>query len=91
MPFFYFYLLDYKIAIECQGRQHFELVLDFGGEKNFKETIERDKKKLILCKENNIKLLYYDSEHGNTEFLGEKVYNDENNLIKEITSYEQKN
>lgn len=54
-------------------------------------SLERDKKKLILCKENNIKLLYYDSEHGNTEFLGEKVYNDENNLIKEITSYGQKN
>lgn len=86
-----FYLPDYKIAIECQGRQHFEPVLDFGGEKTFKETIERDKKKLILCKENNIKLLYYDSEHNHTEFLGEKVYNDENNLIKEITSYEQKN
>ena len=86
-----FYLPEYKIAIECQGRQHFEPVSDFGGEKSFKKTIERDKKKLILCKENNIKLLYYDSEHGNTEFLGEKVYNDENNLIKEITSYEQKN
>lgn len=86
-----FYLPDYKIAIECQGRQHFEPVSDFGGEKSFKKTIERDKKKLILCKENNIKLLYYDSEHGNTEFLEEKVYNDENNLIKEITSYEQKN
>ena len=54
-------------------------------------TIERDKKKLILCKENSIKLLYYDSEHNHTEFLGEKVYNNENNIIKEITSYEQKN
>ena len=54
-------------------------------------TIERDKKKLILCKENGIKLLYYDSEHKHTEFLGEKVYNNENNIIKEITSYEQKN
>ena len=82
---------QYKIAIECQGRQHFEPVLDFGGEKSFKETIERDKKKLILCKENGIKLLYYDSEHNHTEFLGEKVYNNENNIIKEITSYEQKN
>lgn len=86
-----FYLPEYKIGIECQGRQHFEPVLDFGGEKSFEESLERDKKKLILCKEHNVKLLYYDSEHNNKTFLGEKVYNDENNLIKEITSYEQKN
>ena len=45
-----FYLPDYKIAIECQGRQHFEPVLDFGGEKTFKETIERDKKNLFFVK-----------------------------------------
>lgn len=86
-----FYLPEYKIGIECQGRQHFESVLDFGGKKTFEKTIERDKKKLILCKENNVKLLYYDSECGHTEFLGEKVYNDEDNLLKEITSYDKKN
>lgn len=89
MSFFFYFSNDsiafYIFVIELAS------VLDFGGEKSFKETIERDKKKLILCKENNIKLLYYDSEHGNTEFLGEKVYNNENNIIKEITSYEQKN
>jgi hypothetical protein len=84
-----FYLPDYKIGIECQGRQHFEPVQDFGGEKSFMEGIKRDKRKLSLCKEHGVKLLYYDSEHGHTEFLGEKVYNDENNLLKEITSYEQ--
>lgn len=86
-----FYLPDHNVGIECQGRQHFEPVIDFGGEKSFQTTIERDKKKLILCKKHNVKLLYYDSEHKNTEFLGEKVYNDENNLIKEINSYGQKN
>ena len=73
-----------------QGRQHFEPVIDFGGEKSFNESIERDKKKLNLCKEHNIRLLYYDSEHKHTNFLGEMVYNDENNLIKKINSYEQK-
>ena len=44
-----FYLPDYKIGIECQGRQHFEPVKDFGGEKTFQESIERDEKKLIIC------------------------------------------
>lgn len=86
-----FYLPDYDIAIECQGRQHFEPVNDFGGEKSFKESIYRDEKKLTLCKNNGINLLYYDSEHEHTEFLGEKVYNDKNNILKEIKRYEQKN
>lgn len=86
-----FYLPEYKIGIECQGRQHFEPVLDFGGEKSFEKTIERNKKKLILCKENNVKLLYYDSENNHTSFLNEKVYNEKNNLIKEIIKYGQKN
>ena len=79
-----FYLPDYNIAIECQGRQHFEPVNDFGGEKSYLESLYRDEKKLILCKNNGVKLLYYDSEHKHTEFLGEKVYNDKNVLIKEI-------
>ena len=83
-----FFLPDYDTAIECQGRQHFEPVVDFGGEKSFNESIERDKKKLSLCKEHNVRLLYYDSEHKHTNFLGEMVYNDENNLIKKINSYE---
>lgn len=85
-----FYLPDYNIAIECQGRQHFEPVKDFGGEKTFKESIYRDEKKLNLCKNNGIKLLYYDSEHSHTEFLGEIVYNDKNKILKEITIYGQK-
>lgn len=84
-----FYLPDYNIAIECQGRQHFEPVRDFGGEKTFKESLYRDEKKLILCKNNGVKLLYYDSEHNHTEFLGEKVYNDKNKILEEITSYEK--
>ena len=79
-----FYLPDYNIAIECQGRQHFEPVLDFGGEKTFKESLYRDEKKLILCKSNGVKLLYYDSEHNHKEFLKEKVYNTKEEIIKEI-------
>lgn len=86
-----FYLPEYNIGIECQGKQHFEPVLNFGGEKGFKETVERDKRKLLFCKENNVKLLYYDSQHNNNLFLGEKVYNDEINLLKQIISYGQKN
>ena len=45
------------------------------------ESIERDKKKLILCKEHNVKLIYYDSEHGHKNFLNEKVYNTKEEII----------
>lgn len=86
-----FYLPEYNTAIECQGRQHFEPVNDFGGEKSFQESIERDKKKLKLCKENGVRLLYYDSEHGHKEFLNEKVYNDKEAIIEKINTYEQEN
>ena len=86
-----FYIPKLKIGIECQGRQHFEAVMDFGGEEKLKKSIERDKKKLKLCKEHDVKLLYYDSEGNHTEFLGEKVYNNENKLLKEILQYVEKN
>lgn len=54
-----FYLTDYNIAIECQGKQHFEEV-NFGyGKTLLKEVKERDVVKNKLCKEHNIKVIYY--------------------------------
>jgi hypothetical protein len=54
-----FYLPDYNMAIECQGRQHFEPVDAFGGEKSFIECKERDIRKKKLCNEHNIVIVYY--------------------------------
>ena len=54
-----FYLPKYNLAIECQGRQHFEPVNKFGGEERFLENIERDKRKFNLCKIHNIDVLYF--------------------------------
>jgi hypothetical protein len=56
---FDFYLPKYNIAIECQGKQHFEPVNAFGGKKEYEAICLRDKKKKQLCENNNIKLLYY--------------------------------
>lgn len=56
-----FYLPRYNIAIECQGRQHFEKV-PFSSKNNdllFEETIKRDIKKNKICKELGIDLIYY--------------------------------
>ena len=53
-----FYLPDYNIAIECQGKQHFNLG---GWSKNFdfNKQINIDIKKYNLVTNNNIKLLYF--------------------------------
>jgi very-short-patch-repair endonuclease len=53
-----FYLPKYKIAIECQGIQHF-YTKNFFTEECVKKTHERDKRKFKICKENGILLLYY--------------------------------
>ena len=78
-----FYLPDYNIAIECQGEEHFKSVDFFGGNDEFINTSKRDMNKNVLCKKNNIKLLYY-SNLNYDEFLGEKLYKDKEELLKEI-------
>ena len=76
-----FYLPDYKIAIECQGEQHF-IPVDFAGrgiewaKKQLKANQKRDKKKYNICKENNIELLYY------TNFKRKNMFNQLNKLIE---------
>lgn len=47
-----------NIAIEYQGKQHFEPVEYFGGEEAYINTLKRDKEKLELSIKNNIKLIY---------------------------------
>ena len=79
-----FYLPRYKIAIECQGIQHFEAIGFFGGEEALKTNIERDKLKYKLCEENGIKILYYTnlSEETTKDFYF--CFRDKNELLTEI-------
>ena len=79
-----FYLPQYKCAIECQGKQHFEEVAHFGGNENFEITRERDKRKKILCNENKINLFYYSADKKYTTFLDEKVFHDFNEILKKL-------
>ena len=76
-----FYLPDYNIGIECQGEQHFFPVEHFGGDKRFKNTLERDKWKKKLCEENGVKLLYFGNTPNHDTFLGEVVHDDVQYLI----------
>lgn len=78
-----FYLPQYNCAIECQGKQHFGLG-NFGSKRfNYEEEIRRDKLKFDLCKEQGIKLLYFSNLHINYPY---KVYEDKEELLKEITN-----
>lgn len=54
---FDFYLPDYNMCIEYDGKQHFEPIEWFGGIKGFEKNVKRDEIKNNFCKENNILLL----------------------------------
>lgn len=55
--FFDFYIPSTNTAIEFNGRQHYEPVNAFGGEKEFVKTVERDTRKKEYCEENDINLV----------------------------------
>lgn len=50
---FDFYLPDYDVLIEYDGKQHFEPVEIFGGEKEFIKQQKRDRVKDDFCENNN--------------------------------------
>ncbi len=71
-----FYLPKYNIAIEYQGRQHFEQIEKFHkNETEFKTQTNRDEVKKILCEKNGIKLIYFTFDKKRKKFLNEVVYN----------------
>ena len=77
-----FFLPEYNIGIECQGIQHFEEILFFGGKEKFKKQVENDEKKLNLCTEHGIKILYYTKNNSNfvtnLDDLKRKIYENNN-------------
>jgi very-short-patch-repair endonuclease len=54
---FDFYLPNHNMCIEYDGRQHFEAIKRFGGEKGYNLTIYRDRIKNIFCKNKNIEIM----------------------------------
>ena len=78
---FDFYLPKHNIAIECQGKQHFEPIEHFGGEKEFEKILDRDKKKYTFCEKNNIKLYYILDKNINlNNYIKNNIYNINNIL-----------
>lgn len=85
-----FYLPEHRIAVECQGAQHFKPI-DFAGKgqdwatKSFKENKKRDDLKLKKCLTNDIKMIYI---IDNEEFLEEKYHFDITEPLSENVNYE---
>ena len=80
-----FYLPQYNIAIECQGKQHFKPIKYFGDKESFEKQIERDWRKIKLCEQNGVKLLHFAfSKEKDFENCGYEVINDVDKLISII-------
>jgi len=78
-----FYLPDYNIAIEYQGRQHFKNIYDKIDE--FYKTCKRDENKYNKCLVNNIKLIYftYDNRDIPSKYFS-YIFTNEDDLINYI-------
>ncbi len=48
-----------QLAIEYQGRQHYEPVPFFGGEEGFRQAQERDRLKAKLCYKNSVTVVFF--------------------------------
>ena len=79
-----FYLPKYKLAIECQGEQHFISKEHFGGEIGLETRKKLDKKKYDLCCENGIKIIYYTDNLKRKKMFDENIIHNNNDLIKII-------
>ena len=85
-----FYIPSGKLAIECQGRQHFSPIDWFGGIESTEQVIEWDKSKMQLCKNHNIDIVYYANKDYAPDDWFYKIETDKNsvlNCIKERLNY----
>lgn len=66
-----------NVAIEYQGKQHFEPVEIFGGKEHYKEQVERDKLKYRLSRENGVALVYINYwDDISPELIRERIENE---------------
>lgn len=81
-----FYLPEYNVGIELNGRQHYMPIDVWGAEKMFLLTRKRDIEKYNKCKENKIKIFYF-TPPSMKQYISdyfEKVYVSFDELINEI-------
>lgn len=68
---FDFYIKDFNICIEYDGKQHFEVIDHFGGKEQFKQQVIKDEIRNNFCKENGIGLIRfrYDQSFEEVEMI----------------------
>ena len=71
---FDFYLLEYNMCIEFNGKQHYEPIEMFGGEKMFISQQKRDEIKKEYCKQNNIPLIIIKYDEDIEKILNESIF-----------------
>jgi len=72
--YFDFYLPDYNICIEYDGKQHYESVEYFGGIKEFKNIQKRDRIKNEYCSKNNIILIRISYNDNINEIINNLIF-----------------
>ena len=72
---FDFYLPKLNICIEYQGKQHYQIIKYFGGEKEFNIRKKHDEIKYLFCIQNNISLIQipYTKLNNLEKFLLDKI------------------
>lgn len=84
-----FYLPQYNVAVECQGKQHFIATNSGWNNGNFLKIIQNlDERKRELCELNDVNLLYYSNLGIEYPYV---VFEDKELLLKEIFNYAKKN
>ena len=69
------FIPKFNIAIEYQGRQHFEPIDFFGGETGYQQTRMRDLEKKKISVENGVKLTYINYWEDITNKLVDRSFN----------------
>ena len=86
------YLPEYKIAIECQGEQHFIESTLFEINESLGSRQERDRIKNELCKKHGIHILYYarTGQYLPKEYVG-PIFTSKKKILEEIRKYSKTN
>lgn len=81
-----YYLPEYNLVIECQGKQHFETSDFFNKDADLEKIQERDKNKYEKCIEHGIRVIYYSTvPNVNTKYsIPYKVYETTSEILDTI-------
>lgn len=79
------YIPKYKVAIECQGEQHFRETTLYGTNGAFSKQQSKDLLKYRLCKEHGIRILYFaDKRYEIPKKYIDVIYTEFEELLKAI-------